>query len=100
MPSPIMSMSRTAQPSPVPAHTTLGLVCDTARDPIAWDDSLSNVGFHVVPPSLDFHTPPDAAAAQKPPGWPATAAAAAIRPAGTGPAYSKCGAGTFRAGCG
>jgi hypothetical protein len=58
-----MSMSRTVHPSPVPAQTTSGLLCETASAPIAWDDSLSNVGFHVVPPSLDFHTPPDAAPA-------------------------------------
>jgi hypothetical protein len=56
-------MSRTAQPSPVPAQTMLGLLCETASAPIACADSLSNVGFQVVPPSLDFQTPPDAAPA-------------------------------------
>ena len=63
MPSPIMSMSRTAQPSPVPAQTMFGLVGATASAPIACDVSLSNVGFQVAPPSVDFHTPPDAAPA-------------------------------------
>jgi hypothetical protein len=63
MPSPIMSMSRTAQPSPVPAQTMSGLLCETASAPIACEVSLSKVGFHVVPPSDDFHTPPEAAPA-------------------------------------
>ncbi len=63
MPSPIMSMSRTAHPSPVPAQTMFGSLCETASAPMACELSLSNVGFHVVPPSLDFHTPPDAAPA-------------------------------------
>jgi hypothetical protein len=59
-----MSMSRTAQPSPVPAHTTFGLVGATASAPIACDDSLSKVGFQVAPPSVVFHTPPEAAPAK------------------------------------
>jgi len=58
-----MSMSRTAQASPVPAQTMFGLLCATASAPMACDVSLSKVGFHVVPPSLDFHTPPEAAPA-------------------------------------
>jgi hypothetical protein len=58
-----MSMSRTAQPSPVPAQTMFGLVCATASAPMAWDVWPSNVGFHVAPPSELFHTPPEAAPA-------------------------------------
>jgi hypothetical protein len=41
----------------------LGLLSATASDPIACDDWPSKVGFHVEPPSVDFHTPPDAAPA-------------------------------------
>ena len=63
MPSPIMSMSRIAHASPVPAHTTSGFDCATASAPIACDASSSNVGAHVRPPSAVFHTPPDAAPA-------------------------------------
>ena len=63
MPSPIMSISRTAQPSPVPAQTMLGLLGATASAPIACDVWPSNVGFHVAPPSTLFQTPPDAAPA-------------------------------------
>ena len=63
MPSPIMSMSRTAHASPVPAQTMFGLLCETASAPIACDVWSSKVGFQVVPPSVDFHTPPDAAPA-------------------------------------
>lgn len=63
MPSPIMSMSRTAHASPVPAQTMFGLLCETASAPMACAVSLSNVGFQVAPPSVVFHTPPDAAPA-------------------------------------
>ena len=36
---------------------------DTASAPIACDVCWSKVGFQVTPPSLLFHTPPDAAPA-------------------------------------
>ena len=50
--------SRMTQASPVPAHTTLGSLGATARDPIAATGCLSNIGAQRLPPSVDFHTPP------------------------------------------
>ena len=59
-PSPMMSDSRTAHPSPVPAHTTFVLLCATASAPMACTGWLSKMGRKVVPPSVVFQTPPDA----------------------------------------
>jgi hypothetical protein len=42
---------------------TFGSLAATAMDPIDEIGWSSKIGFHVVPPSLDIHTPPDAVAA-------------------------------------
>src|SRR5438874_840218 len=62
-PSPITSTSRIAQGSPVPAHTMSGLDGASASDPIAMTGWLSKIGVKVLPPSVDFQMPPDAAPA-------------------------------------
>ena len=48
------------QLSPVPTHITCLLVGSSAMAPIDFTGSLSKTGLKVVPPSSDFHTPPDA----------------------------------------
>src|SRR5437763_5191885 len=60
MPSPIDTELR-VQRSPVPTHTTLGFVGSSAMAPIDCTGWRSKTGLKVVPPSCDFHTPPDAA---------------------------------------
>src|SRR5215469_10032895 len=47
--------------SPVPTHTVRGCAGSIAFAPIDCTGCLSNTGLNVVPPSGDFHTPPDAA---------------------------------------
>jgi hypothetical protein len=47
--------------SPLPTQIVLGFVGSIAIAPIDWTCCLSNTGLNVVPPSCDFHTPPDAA---------------------------------------
>src|SRR5512138_1448321 len=59
MPSPIETELR-IHASPVPTHTVLGLLGSIATAPIDCTGCLSNTGLNVVPPSRDFHTPPDA----------------------------------------
>jgi len=49
------------QASPVPTHTVSGLLGSIVIAPIDCTGCLSNTGLNVVPPSCDFHTPPDAA---------------------------------------
>src|ERR1700760_4255340 len=81
MPSPIETELR-VQPSPVPAQTVS--MCDgsMARAPIDCTLCLSNTDLNVVPPSVDFQTPPDAAPTYSNvlPSLPATASSAAMRP--------------------
>src|SRR5258707_416926 len=48
------------QLSPEPTHITCLLVGSSATAPIDWTGCLSNTGLKVVPPSSDFHTPPEA----------------------------------------
>src|SRR6185437_5418316 len=60
MPSPRDTEFR-VQLSPVPTHTTFGLVGSSAMAPMDCTGSRSNTGLNVVPPSSDFHTPPEAA---------------------------------------
>src|SRR3954468_11535406 len=60
MPSPIDTELR-IHDSPVPTHTVCGLLGSIAIAPIDCTGCLSNTGLTVVPPSCDFHTPPDAA---------------------------------------
>ena len=47
--------------SPVPTQMVLELVGSMAMAPIDCTGSLSNTGLKVVPPLVDFHTPPLAA---------------------------------------
>src|SRR6476620_1803805 len=66
------------QLSPVPTQTILGLDGSIAMSPIDITGWRSNTGRKVIPPSSDFHTPPDAAPTNKvvlPSGsrWPAMA---------------------------
>ena len=63
MPSPMTSLSRIAHASPVPAQTTFGSDGATASAPIAATGMLSDTGTQRPPPSVVFHTPPDAAPA-------------------------------------
>src|SRR5262245_45455414 len=49
------------QASPVPTQTVLSSLGSMARAPIDCTGCLSKTGLKVVPPSSDFHTPPEAA---------------------------------------
>ena len=48
--------------SPEPTYTTFGSDGATAIDPMDDVDWSSKIGLNVRPPSVDFQTPPDAAA--------------------------------------
>src|SRR5215467_1914557 len=60
MPSPTETELR-IHASPVPAQTTFGSFGSIASAPIDCTSCLSNIGWNVVPPFCDFHTPPLAA---------------------------------------
>src|SRR6202165_5144423 len=60
MPSPIDTLLR-VQASPVPTQTFFGLEGSSAIAPIDCTGCSSKTGLKVVPPSVDFHTPPLAA---------------------------------------
>src|SRR3954467_9065251 len=47
-------------PSPVPTQIVFGFDGSIAIAPIDCTGCLSNTGLNVVPPSSDFHTPPEA----------------------------------------
>src|SRR5215470_12323022 len=67
--------------SPVPTQMVLGDCGSMVMAPMDCTDSLSNTGLNVVPPLLDFHTPPLAAptyTVSRP--FSLTAAIAAMRP--------------------
>src|SRR6267142_3372466 len=67
--------------SPVPTQITLGFLGSIVIAPIDCTGSLSNTGLNVVPPLVDFHTPPEAAPAYTVRRVPScTAATAAMRP--------------------
>ena len=46
--------------SPVPTQRMFGSLSATAMAPIAATGWSSKIGTNVWPPSVDFHTPPDA----------------------------------------
>src|SRR5215510_16159737 len=80
MPSPTDTELR-VHASPVPTQIVYALLGSIAIAPIDWTGCLSNTGLNEVPPSCDFHTPPDAAPTNSrvlPPAI--VAATAAIRP--------------------
>src|SRR6516164_9215419 len=81
------SLYRITHGSPVPTHTVFGSVGATAMDPIAATGWSSKIGMNVVPPSVDFQTPPEAEPRYQVFGSPGTPATAAMRPAGAGPMY-------------
>src|SRR5688572_23711709 len=58
---------------------------DTAIDPIDEMGCSSKTGFHVVPPSVVFQTPPEAVAAYAVDGSPGTPATRDTRPPAAGP---------------
>src|SRR5437879_2145709 len=60
MPSPTETELR-IHDSPVPTQTVFELDGSIAIAPIDCTDVLSNTGLKVVPPSIDFQTPPEAA---------------------------------------
>src|SRR3954471_16242534 len=60
MPSPT-DVELRVQPSPVPTQIVFGFVGSIVTAPIDCTFCLSKTGLNVVPPSCDFHTPPDAA---------------------------------------
>src|SRR2546430_11945394 len=60
MPSPTEVELR-VQASPVPTQMVFGLLGSMVMAPIDCTFSLSNTGLNRVPPSSDFHTPPEAA---------------------------------------
>src|SRR5438093_5736133 len=60
MPSPTETELR-IQASPVPTQTVFPLEGSIATAPIDCAVCLSKTGLNLVPPSSDFHTPPDAA---------------------------------------
>src|SRR5215469_4160595 len=80
MPLPSETLLR-VQASPVPAQIVLGDCGSMAIAPMDWTGSLSNTGLNVVPPLVDFQTPPLAAptyTVSRP--FSLTAAIAATRP--------------------
>src|ERR1019366_576039 len=80
MPSPIETLLR-IHPSPLPAQTTFGSFGSMASEPIDCTSCLSKTGLNVVPPLVDFHTPPLAAPTYTVRRSPScTAASAATRP--------------------
>ena len=60
MPSPIETLLR-VHDSPVPTQTIFGFVGSMVTAPIDCTGCLSNTGLKVVPPLIDFQTPPLAA---------------------------------------
>src|SRR5438034_10627956 len=60
MPSPTETLLR-VQASPVPTQIVLGDCGSTVIAPMDSTGSLSNTGLNVVPPLVDFQTPPLAA---------------------------------------
>src|SRR6266576_4422149 len=80
MPSPMETLLR-IHDSPVPTQITLGFLGSIVMAPIDCTGSLSNTALNVVPPLVDFHTPPEAAPAYTVSRVPScTAATAAMRP--------------------
>src|ERR1700690_3470245 len=80
MPSPMETLFLVPA-SPVPTQTILEFDGSIVTAPIDWTGWRSNTGLKVVPPLIDFHTPPLAAPAKtvrRP--FSFTAATAAIRP--------------------
>jgi hypothetical protein len=69
-------------------------------DPIAATGWSSKIGMNVVPPSVDFQTPPDADPRYQVLGSPGTPATAAIRPADAGPMYLNLSGSGVEACCG
>src|SRR6185437_4605331 len=59
-PSPTMSLGRIVHGSPVPTQTVSWSAGATAIAPIADVSCSSKTGLKVCPPSVDFHSPPDA----------------------------------------
>ena len=90
MPSPITSASRIAHASPVPAQTWFGSDGATASAPIACAGCLSKTGENVLPSSVDFHTPPDAAPTYQMRTSPGTPVIDATRPPNDGPIIWNC----------
>ena len=62
MPSPRETLLR-VHDSPVPTHTVRGSFGSIATAPMDCTSCLSKTGLKVVPPFIDFHTPPLAAPA-------------------------------------
>src|SRR5690349_3982950 len=81
MPSPTETELR-VQDSPVPTQIVSLLVGSIVIAPIDCTLCLSKTGLNVVPESVDFQTPPDAAPTKRCvlPSLPGTAAIAAMRP--------------------
>src|SRR5215469_3842792 len=80
MPSPMETLLR-VQASPLPTQIVLGDCGSTVIAPMDSTGSLSNTGLNVVPPFVDFQTPPLAAptyTVSRP--FSLTAAMAATRP--------------------
>src|SRR5258708_3448624 len=80
MPLPIDVLLR-VHASPVPTQIVFGACGSMVTAPMDCADSLSKTGLNVVPPLMDFHTPPLAAptyTVSRPPSF--TAAIAATRP--------------------
>ncbi len=80
MPLPIETLLR-VQDSPVPTQTTFGFFGSMVTAPMDCTGSLSKTGSNVVPPLVDFQTPPLALpmyTVSRFPSW--TASSAAIRP--------------------
>src|SRR5689334_24420874 len=80
MPAPTETLFR-VQASPVPTHTVFELAGSIVTAPMDCTDCRSNTGLNVVPPLMDFHTPPlaDPAKTVSRP-FSFTAVTAAIRP--------------------
>src|SRR6266851_9583562 len=80
MPSPIETLLR-VHDSPVPAQIVFGFFGSIATAPIDCAPALSNTGLNVVPPFVDFQTPPLAAPTYTVKRCPScTASSAAMRP--------------------
>src|SRR5689334_24446151 len=81
MPLPIDTELR-VHDSPLPTQIVSWCDGSIAIAPIDCTGCLSNTGLNVVPPSVDFHTPPEAAPTNSVvlPSLPGTASSAAMRP--------------------
>jgi hypothetical protein len=74
-----MEMLLRTQASPVPTHTMFGSDGAMAMAPMDWAGWSSKVGLQLIPPSVVFQTPPEAAPMKETIGSPGTPTTAEAR---------------------